>query len=178
MDHVFMQALAQALANQHMAVLRFNFLYVEKKQKRPDAPAVAHRVLRSAWQTASDRFPALPLVAAGKSFGGRMTSQALAQEPDRRVKAVIFFGFPLHPANKPDTTRAAHLKTLNLPMLFLQGTRDALADLSLLTPIIHDLPHASLSTLEGADHSFKSGKRDFVPALAKTTSTWLSRSEI
>lgn len=173
MDHSFMQALAQELAAHDLAVLRFNFLYMEKKQKRPDPPAMAHRVLRLAWQVAHDRFPSLPLIAAGKSFGGRMASQSLAREPDNRVKALVFFGFPLHPANKPGTERAAHLKAVAVPLLFLQGTRDALADLSLLAPIVSALPNGSLATFEGVDHSFQRGKTNAVPALAKTASEWL-----
>lgn len=165
MTHASMEAIATGLGQRGIASLRYQFPYMEKGSKRPDPPAVAHAAVRAAVREAARCCPGLPLIAGGKSFGGRMTSQAqaLAALPD--VRGLAFFGFPLHPAGKPSSDRAKHLADIKLPMLFLQGTRDALADLSLLKPVVDGLgSRATLHLLEGADHSFhvlkSSGRND------------------
>ena len=160
MNHSFMAAVAEGLADRRIASLRYQFLYMEKGSKRPDPPAVAHAVVRAAVSCAGSRLPGLPLVAGGKSFGGRMTSQAQAASPMPNVRGLAFFGFPLHPAGKPSIDRAAHLSQVAVPMLFLQGTQDKLADLNLLEPMISALgTRATLRTFAGADHSFHVPKR-------------------
>src|SRR3954468_17667261 len=132
MSHPFMEAVATGLAERGIATLRYQFPYMEKGSKRPDAPSVAHAAVRAAITEAARLCPELPLFAGGKSFGGRMTSQAQGIAPLPAVRGLVFFGFPLHPGLKPSTDRAKHLAGVNIPMLFLQGTRDALADLALL----------------------------------------------
>ncbi len=155
MDHPFMSAMALALARRAIATLRFQFPYMERGSRRPDSPGVAHAAVRAAVAEAARRLPHLPLFAGGKSFGGRMTSQAQAQEPLAGVRGLIFIGFPLHPASKPSVLRAAHLVEVACPMLFLQGTRDELADLSLVEEALARLDgRASLKVFEDADHSF------------------------
>jgi predicted alpha/beta-hydrolase family hydrolase len=155
MTHPFMAAMADGLAARGIASLRFQFPSMERGVRRPDAPAVAHATVRAAVAAAARRLPGLALVAGGKSFGGRMTSQAQAAAPLPGVRGLVFLGFPLHPAGQPGDARAAHLAQVQLPMLFLQGTRDALADLALLHPVIDRLgARATLCELEGADHSF------------------------
>ena len=143
------------LAERGIATLRYQFPYMEKGSKRPAPPAIAHAAVRAAVREAARTCPGLPLLAGGKSFGGRMTSQAQAIEALAGVRGLAFLGFPLHPAGKPSSDRAKHLGDIQIPMLFLQGTRDALADLSLLKPVVKDLgSRATLHLLEGADHSF------------------------
>src|SRR5688572_27368778 len=129
MHHTFMAGIASGLAQRRIATLRFQFPYMEQGSKRPDSPKVAHAAVRAAVQEAAKRLPNLPLFAGGKSFGGRMTSQAQAAEPLAGVRGLVFVGFPLHPAGKPSVERAEHLGQVQVPMLFLQGTRDTLADL-------------------------------------------------
>lgn len=165
MSHASMEAVAAGLAERGIASLRYQFPYMEKGSKRPDAPKVAHAAVRAAVAEAARRCPALALIAGGKSFGGRMTSQAQAAEALPGVRGLAFLGFPLHPAGKPASDRAGHLADVGLPMLFLQGTRDALAELSLLEPVVKGLgSRATLHLLEGADHSFhvlkSSGRND------------------
>ncbi len=165
MSHASMESIAAGLGTRGIATLRYQFPYMEKGSKRPDAPAVAHAAVRAAVAEAGRRCGALPLIAGGKSFGGRMTSQAQALSPLPGVRGLAFFGFPLHPAGKPSSERAGHLADVQIPMLFLQGTRDALAELSLLKPVVKDLgARATLRLLEGADHSFhvlkSSGRND------------------
>ncbi len=161
MTHRFMAAVADGLAERQVGSLRFQFPYMESGAKRPDRPALAHATIRAAvgWAASCG----LPLFAGGKSFGGRMTSQAQAALPLPGVLGLIFLGFPLHPPNKPSIERADHLRAVHTPMLFVQGTRDALADLRLLEPILKTLP-ASLHRSEHADHSFhvpaRSGQTD------------------
>jgi predicted alpha/beta-hydrolase family hydrolase len=155
MRHPFMRAAAAGLAERGIATLRYQFPYMERGSKRPDAPALAHATVRAAVAAAARLAPGLLLVAGGKSFGGRMTSQAQALAPLAGVQGLAFLGFPLHPAGKPSTDRARHLFDVRIPMLFLQGTRDALAELSLLAPLADRLgARATLKLLEGADHSF------------------------
>jgi predicted alpha/beta-hydrolase family hydrolase len=163
MTHASMEKVAAGLAERGIATLRYQFPYMEKGSKRPDAPAVAHAAVRAAVSDAGRRCGALPLIAGGRSFGGRMTSQALSPLPG--VRGLAFLGFPLHPAGKPSSERAKHLTGVNIPMLFLQGTRDALAELNLLEPVVKNLgSRATLRLLEGADHSFhvlkSSGRND------------------
>lgn len=173
MNHTFMKELSEALANLQIATLRYNFLYMEQKKKRPDFPTVAHKAVEAAIQKAHELFPKLPLLAGGKSFGGRMTSQFLSSDYDTNVKGIAFVGFPLHPAGKPSVDRAAHLKNVKLPMLFLQGTKDALAEWELIEHVCAELPLSKLIRLEGADHSFKAVKKqNLIPVLASEISRW------
>jgi predicted alpha/beta-hydrolase family hydrolase len=165
MAHPFMAAVANGLAARGIATLRYQFPYMERGSKRPDAPKLAHATVHAAVTEAARKLPGVPLFAGGKSFGGRMTSQAQAESPLPGVQGLIFLGFPLHPAGKPADERAAHLSDVRVPMLFLQGTRDDLAELSLLEPLITRLgTGATLRLFERADHSFhvpaKSGRRD------------------
>ncbi|WP_027535861.1 alpha/beta family hydrolase [Bradyrhizobium sp. WSM3983] len=163
MRHASMDKIAQGLAERGIATFRFNFPYMENKQGRPDQPAVAQAAVRAAVEEAARLCPGLKLVAGGKSFGGRMTSQAQSKTPLPGVKGLAFLGFPLHADKKPSTERAEHLGGVAIPMLFLQGTRDGLADLGLLRPVVVALgAKATLHEIEGADHSFavlkKSGR--------------------
>jgi predicted alpha/beta-hydrolase family hydrolase len=155
MEHSSMTALAEGLYRRGVATLRYQFPFMERHIKRTDPPALCHATVRAAVRCAADLLGDTPLVAGGRSFGGRMTSQAQAMSPLEAVKGLVFFGFPLHPAKQPADTRAAHLDEVKIPMLFLQGTRDDLADLSLLRPVVERLkPRATLAVLEHADHSF------------------------
>ena len=165
MTHSSMEAIAAGLGERGIATLRYQFSYMEKGSKRPDAPKVAHAAVRAAVAEAGRCCPSTPLIAGGKSFGGRMTSQAQALSPLPGVRGLAFLGFPLHPAGKPSSGRAGHLAEVEVPMLFLQGTRDALAELSLLEPVVKSLgSRATLHLLDGADHSFhvlkSSGRND------------------
>ncbi|HXA23496.1 MAG TPA: alpha/beta family hydrolase [Acetobacteraceae bacterium] len=155
MSHPFMAAVATELGERGVATLRYQFPYMEQGSKRPDGPALAHATVRAAVAEATRLVPDIPLVAGGKSFGGRMTSQAQAIAPLANVRGLAFLGFPLHPAKKPSDDRGQHLFDVRIPMLFLQGTRDALADLSLLAPLVQKLgARATLKLFAGADHSF------------------------
>jgi predicted alpha/beta-hydrolase family hydrolase len=165
MAHPSMDAIADELAKRGMATLRYQFPYMERGSRRPDAPKVAHAAVRAAVAYAARRFSGIPLFAGGKSFGGRMTSQAQAAIPLPGVRGLAFLGFPLHPAGKPSDERAAHLSDVQVPMLFLQGTRDELANLKLLRPLIKRLgTRATLKLLKDADHSFhvpaRTGRKD------------------
>jgi hypothetical protein len=165
MNHPFMSAVAKGLATRGIATLRYQFPYMDKGSKRPDPPKVAHAAVREAVAEAAHRLPGVPLYAGGKSFGGRMTSQAQAIEPLAGVRGLVFLGFPLHAAGKPSDERAAHLADVKVPMLFLQGTRDDLAHLDLLRPVVERLgKSATLETFEEADHSFhvpaRTGRKD------------------
>jgi predicted alpha/beta-hydrolase family hydrolase len=165
MKHAFMGQIARELAARGVATLRYQFPYMERGSKRPDAPALCHATVRAAVLVAGRLAPALTLVAGGKSFGGRMTSQAQAASPLPGVRGLVFFGFPLHAPNRPAAERGAHLLQVRIPMLFLQGTRDALADLTLMRPLVKRLGKlATLKVLSGADHSFhvlvRSGRTD------------------
>ena len=182
MQHGFMAALSQALFDQSVATLRYQFPYMERGSKRPDAPALAHATVRAAVAAARERLPGTPLFAGGKSFGGRMTSQAQAAAAMPGVRGLVFVGFPLHPAGKPGIERAAHLAQVGVPMLFLQGTRDELAELALLQGVVRGLGDAAeLHVEEDADHAFhvraRSGRTDaqVVPALAAAVAQWCAR---
>jgi predicted alpha/beta-hydrolase family hydrolase len=155
MAHPFMRSVADGLAVRDVATLRFQFPYMERGAKRPDTPELAQAAVRAAVGEAGRRLANLPLFAGGKSFGGRMVSQAQAAAPLPEVRGLVFFGFPLHPAGRPSDERAAHLADVRVPMLFLQGTRDELADLTLLRPVVRRLGgRATLELLADADHSF------------------------
>ncbi len=165
MAHAFMSAVASGLADRGIASLRYQFPFMERGAKRTDPPALAHATVRAAVAQAALLWPALPLIAGGKSFGGRMTSQAQAAAPLPGVQGLGFIGFPLHPAGQPGSERGAHLFEVHLPMLFLQGTRDDLADLGLLESLTRQLaPRATLTLFEDADHAFhvpaRSGRKD------------------
>lgn len=175
MNHSFMVTLAQLLSEEAITTLRFNFPFAENKKGRPDLPAVAHQTIEAAISKAQKLFPELPLFVAGKSFGGRMTSQYLSTHPDAEVKGIIFYGFPLHPPGKPSTERAEHLKDVKTPMLFLQGTRDEFATWNLIESVCSSLPLATLIKIEGANHAFKAGKQDILQLLTNTTKDWIEK---
>ncbi|HEX6707818.1 MAG TPA: alpha/beta family hydrolase [Albitalea sp.] len=165
MAHPFMVAVANGLAERGIASLRYQFPYMEQRSKRPDVPKVAHAAVRAAVTQAGQSLPGLPLVAGGKSFGGRMTSQAQAVSAMPGVRGLVFVGFPLHPPKQPSDDRAEHLAQVQVPMLFLQGTRDELADATLMRSVAQRLgERATLRFFEGADHSFhvlaRSGRND------------------
>ncbi|MET0514214.1 MAG: alpha/beta family hydrolase [Nitrospiraceae bacterium] len=186
MRHTFMERLAHELAASEVATFRYQFPYMEQHRGRPDPPAVLRATVRAAIAAAAEVAPDLPLLAGGKSLGGRMSSHVLSEPPPtgladatRRVRGLIFFGFPLHPPGRPGTQRAAHLERVEVPMLFLQGTRDTLADLALLRPLCVKLaPRATLHIVDTADHSFhvlkRSGTTDahVLRHLARTAVVW------
>jgi len=156
MAHPFMAHAASALAARRIATLRYQFPYMERGSKRPDTPKVAHAAVRAAVAEAARVLPGLPLVAGGKSFGGRMTSQAQALSPLSGVVGLVFLGFPLHPAGKPSIERAQHLAEIKIPMLFVQGTRDEMADVSLIESTVGALGrHATLHWVHDGDHSMR-----------------------
>jgi predicted alpha/beta-hydrolase family hydrolase len=165
MTHPFMASVANELATRGVGTLRYQFPYMERGTKRPDSPKAAHAAVRAAVAEAARRCPDLPLFAGGKSFGGRMTSQAQAAEPLPGVRGLVLLGFPLHPAGRPSRERAGHLADVRVPMLFLQGTRDELARWDEIEPVCEALgARATLRPFKGADHSFRvparSGRTD------------------
>lgn len=179
MRHSFMEAIAAELASEGLATLRYQFPYMERGSKRPDPPALCHATVRAAVSHAASLAPGMPLFAGGKSFGGRMTSQAQALAGLEHLRGLMFLGFPLHAAGKPDDSRAEHLAKVSLPMLFLQGTRDELASLDLLEPMVEALgKHATLHLMREADHSFhvpaRSGRNDAAvrAELVQTIAAW------
>ena len=181
MAHKAMSATANGLAERGVATLRYNFLYMEQGAKRPDPPARAHAAVRAAVAKAHDLAPTLPLFAGGRSFGGRMTSQAQAKDALPNVRGLVFFAFPLHPAGKPGNERAEHLGDVKLPMLFLQGENDALATLDLLRPVVANLgERATLKLIPDADHSFhvpaKTGRKDgdVLNEILDVAASWMS----
>jgi predicted alpha/beta-hydrolase family hydrolase len=182
MNHPFMENLAAELATVGIATLRYQFPYMEQHRRVPDAPGVLTATVAAAVRTAKELAPGLPLLAGGKSMGGRMTSQAAAQELLEEVRRLVFFGFPLHPPGRPGTKRAEHLAQVRTPMLFLQGTRDTFAELTLLRPVCAELgSRATLHIVETADHSFhvlKSSRRndaEVLRELAQTTASWAEK---
>ena len=179
MRHPFMESLSSELAAAQIGTFRYQFPYMEKRGGRPDSPAILTATVAAALRAASQAAPGLPLLAGGKSMGGRMTSQAAAQNLLPNVRGLVFFGFPLHPPGSPSARRADHLAKVPMPMLFLQGTRDTLADLKLLRPVVKKLGElATLHIIESADHGFhvlkRSGKTDssVLAELAQTTADW------
>jgi predicted alpha/beta-hydrolase family hydrolase len=182
MRHPFLETMAQRLAGLGVATFRYQFPYMEAKKGRPDSPEVAAATVRAAVAEASKQLDALPLVAGGKSFGGRMTSTAAAEAPLGGVRGLAFLGFPLHPPGKPGTSRADHLDRVTVPMLFLQGTRDEFAEPSLLKQVIQRLGRrATLHLVEDGSHSFAVPKRtgrtrdEVMDELAETLSSWAAR---
>jgi predicted alpha/beta-hydrolase family hydrolase len=175
MSHPFMAKLVEELAGVGVATMRYQFPYMEERRRVPDAPAVLTATVRAAVRAAAKAAPGLPLLAGGKSMGGRMTSQAAAESPLDGVRGLVFFGFPLHPPGRPGTKRAEHLAKVSVPMLFLQGTRDTFADLKLLRPVCAKLgSRARLHIIESADHSFhvlKSSGRSDAEALRELAET-------
>jgi uncharacterized protein len=185
MTHPFMETFATGLGERGIASLRYQFPYMEKGSRRPDPPAIAQAAVRAAVAEAGLSCPGLPLIAGGKSFGGRMTSQAQAVAPLAGVRGLVFLGFPLHPAGKPSSDRAKHLAEVHVPMLFIQGTRDKLAELTLIEPVVTSLgPSASLHLVREADHSFhvlaRSGRndREVMKEILDTFSTWIGAVEV
>ena len=183
MRHAFLEAFATRAGAAGLATLRYNFPYVQRGAKAPDPPALLMRTVRAAVAAAAELAPDLPLLAGGKSMGGRMTSQAMAEGPVPGVRGVFFLGFPLHAAGRPSADRGAHLARVSVPMLFLQGTRDPLADLSLLQPIVEALgERATLHVVEDADHGFhvrkRSGRSDgeVLDSLVEVTSGWAAQA--
>jgi len=182
MTHPFMTAMAERLAEAGVSTLRFQFPYMEAGSKRPDRPAVAHAAIRAAVTKATKLAPGLPLFAGGKSFGGRMASQAQALEPLPNVRGLVFLGFPLHPPEKPSVERAAHLSEIRIPLLFIQGTRDALAQPALLQEVLKSLgKRATYRPVREADHSFgvlvRSGRRDpeVLSEVAEVAAKWIGK---
>jgi hypothetical protein len=182
MAHPFMRDVAEELAARGIATLRYQFLYMELGARRPDPPGLAHAVVRAAVAAAAALLPRLPLIAGGKSFGGRMTSQAQADSPLPDVRGLAFLGFPLHPAGRPSDERAQHLFDVKVPMLFLQGARDTLADLKLLRQVSGRLgQRATLTVFEDADHSFhvpaRTGRKDaqVMAAMLDGLAAWIDR---
>lgn len=182
MRHVFLAGLTARLAARRVAVLRYAFPYAQRGARAPDKPPVLMATVRAAVAAGADLVPGLPLFAGGKSMGGRMTSQAVAQAPPPRVRGLVFVGFPLHAAGRPSTGRAVHLAEVSVPMLFLQGTRDTLADLTLLRPLVEPLAHATMHVVEDADHGFhvrkSSGRTDaqVLDELADVTAAWMDQA--
>ncbi len=181
MTHPFMAMAANGLAERGIATLRFQFPYMEQRSKRPDSPKVAHAAVRAAVTEAARRLPDLPLFAGGKSFGGRMTSQTQAASPLMGVRGLVFLGFPLHPPGQPSDERAKHLFDVQIPMLFLQGTRDDFAELPLLEPLCQRLgSRATLKLFADADHSFhvpaRTGRTDLEvrAELLDTIAQWVA----
>lgn len=179
MNHAFMNDLSAALSARNIGTLRYQFPYMENGSRRPDPPALCHATIRAAVATAKQHAPGVALIAGGKSFGGRMTSQAQATKALTDVKGLVFVGFPLHPAKKPAIERGTHLADVKIPMLFLQGTRDELAELTLLEPLVQRLGTlATMKKIESADHSFhvlaRSGRndREVLEELADTIARW------
>lgn len=178
MHHAFMTDVAHALAGHGVATLRFQFPYTERGKRQVDRPPAAHAAVRAAVRAAADAAPGLALFAGGKSFGARMTSQAQAIEPLPGVRGLVFLGFPLHPAGAPATQRGDHLAAVALPMLFVQGTKDALARLDLIEARVRSLgERATLHALEGADHGFtrstKARREDALLAFAAPVAAWM-----
>lgn len=178
MHHPFMEELAKALAHESITTLRYQFPYIEQGRKRPDFPATTHLTIEKVLESLAGEID-IPIILAGKSFGGRMASQYIAKHNDSLVRALVFYGFPLHSPAKPGSDRADHLQDIDIPMLFLQGDRDVLAKLDLLIPVINSHIHATLDVLEGGDHSFKCLKKSGISQeaaimqLAKRTRSFL-----
>ncbi len=181
MHHHFMQSLVDGLAAHRVASLRYQFPYMEAGRRRPDGKPLLLATVRAAVALANTLLDGLPLFAGGKSMGGRMTSLAASAEPLEGISGLVFYGFPLHPAGRSGTQRGDHLGDIDVPLLFLQGDRDKLADLELLTPVVERLPRATLQVIEGADHSFhvlkRSGRTDAeaLSQLAEVSVHWFER---
>lgn len=173
MTHKFMETLSIELAGLGIGTVRYNFPYIEKGKKRPDMPAVAEKTVGVVSDHVQKLFPDVPLFLGGKSFGGRMSSQYISKKNPEKIKGIVFYGFPLHAPGAPSMDRAEHLKNVHIPMLFLQGTKDTLADMSLIEKVCSELPTATLVKFEGADHSFKVKKSELIEPLASNTAKWI-----
>lgn len=173
MNHPFMTSFCEELAVCGVATLRFNFPFTENKKGRPDVPPVAQATIEAAIRKGLKEFTKIPLFAGGKSFGGRMSSQLMALKNVEGVSGLVFVGFPLHQPGNPSIERAEHLKDVKVPMLFLQGMRDTLADFKMIQQVTKKLKLATLVSFENADHSFKAPKQNLIPALAQETAKWL-----
>jgi predicted alpha/beta-hydrolase family hydrolase len=176
MNHPFMRTMSKELEQLGIGTLRFNFPYMEAKKGRPDVPAVAHAAIEAAANHLYKEFPKTPIFLSGKSFGGRMSSQFMSKSAPGYVKGLAFFGFPLHAPGQPSVDRADHLKDIKVPLLFLQGTRDSLAQWDLISSVTAKLPLATLVKFEGADHSFKAGKTNLLPDLAAAVAEWVTKA--
>lgn len=173
MTHAFMEELALELGTLGIGTLRYNFPYMEKGSRRPDPPAVAEKTVAMVLAFAHKKYPKLALFGGGKSFGGRMTSQRVSKDSPEYLRGIVFFGFPLHAIGKPGMDRAAHLSDIKVPMLFLQGTKDKLAEIGLIKTVTKKLKTATLKPFEGADHSFKVSKLNIIPDLANMAAAWM-----
>jgi hypothetical protein len=174
MQHAFMQRITHELAGRQIGIIRYNFPFIENKKRRPDPPGIAVATVRAALGYTARQYPGINLFAGGKSFGGRMTSQCIAKNGSDNIRGIVFLGFPLHPPGKPGTERANHLNEVDIPMLFLQGSNDALATPELITQVCSQLPKAKLVNYPGADHSFKSPGQDIIPILASQIALWIA----
>jgi predicted alpha/beta-hydrolase family hydrolase len=174
MNHPFMKTMSKELEALGIGTLRFNFPYMEAKKGRPDVPAVAHATIEAAAIYLHEHYPKTNIFLSGKSFGGRMSSQYMSKSSPGFVKGLAFYGFPLHAPGNPSVDRADHLKDIKVPMLFLQGTRDSLAQWDLITSVTGALRNATLVKFENADHSFKAGKANLLPELAKAVADWVT----
>ena len=175
MQHPFMHQLSVELKNRKLVTVRFNFPFMENKKGRPDAPAVAHAAIEAVIAATQNKFSKLPLFISGKSFGGRMSSQLMAEKKIEGVNGIIFYGFPLHQPGYSGIERADHLKKVKVPMLFLQGTRDALAHKTRITQVVKGLKKGKLILFDGADHSFKAPGQNLIPILARETADWVDK---
>jgi predicted alpha/beta-hydrolase family hydrolase len=175
MTHPFMENLASQLADLSIGTVRYNFPYMEKRSKRPDVPAVAEKTVGAVLANTQEVFLRLPVFLGGKSFGGRMSSQFVSKQKPSGLGGIVFYGFPLHAPGKHEVQRADHLKSIHIPMLFLQGTRDALASLPLMEKVCQELGSATLVKFEGADHSFKIKKGDALNDLVLHTAEWMKK---
>lgn len=173
--HPFMEKLSQGLFAHSIGTIRYNFPYMEKKKKMPDVPAVAEKTVAQMLADVSEEYQGIPIFLAGKSFGGRMSSQFISKN-DVNVQGIIFYGFPLHSPGKADIQRAEHLKAIKVPMLFLQGTNDALANLQLIESVCKGLPLSTLVTFTGADHSFKIKGKEAIDELVNATAQWVDKT--
>lgn len=180
MEHPFMNLLAAALSDEEIATLRFNFMYMEKGNKAPDRPKKAFAAIKAAVDKAESLQLGLPILIGGKSFGGRMSSLLMAENALEGVTGLVYFGFPLHAPGRVGIERAAHLSTIQLPMLFLQGTRDPMAQIPLISEVCEPIENATIQIVEGGNHSFqvlkKSGKtnEEVIVELASTVRSWLT----
>ena len=174
MTHPFMEKLSQNLLAYSIGTVRYNFPYIEKKKKIPDVPAVAEKTVGSMLAQVIEKHKGVPVFLGGKSFGGRMSSQFISKNRTD-VRGIIFYGFPLHAPGKAGTQRAEHLAHIKVPMLFLQGTNDALANLQLMTEVCGELPSSTLVTFDGADHSFKIKGKEAIMELAKASAEWIEK---
>lgn len=179
MEHPFMEKLTVALKKNDLAVLRFQFPYMEQGKKRPDSPGIAQKTIEEVFEKAKSIYPSIPVFVSGKSYGGRMASHFAAKLKPSGLSGLIFFGFPLHAPGKPSVERAAHLKGVNVPMLFLQGTRDSLAKIDFIEEVVHPLKNTTLHIIEGGDHSFKipkkvdKGYNEVIEDIADVTANWI-----